>query len=389
MMAKDNPQTILILQGGSAFGAYEAGVYEALVEHLNLKTEKQKPTLAVVAGTSIGAINASIIAKHYSDSDRGVAVLKQFWTEELATPSLPFFPGLGVWQHSYAVWSNLVFGNPRLCTPQPWSFLAPALATSFYSTQAMEQTLTLDHYFGDYGRGKTDPRLIVTALDVGKGELTPFDSKQDTITPAHVVASASLPPGFPAKEVGTQYYWDGGLWSNTPLPEVLNALQDQDDPAEKQAPTYQVYIVDVFPRRAPLPQTSLAVAQRMADMLFADKTAYDQKVAEWINEYINVVEILQGLDNDLPTRIKDEIARRVKNNELSRSACPKMLEHYQEILNHKRTIVHIRHIKRARMPDEPNQSELDFSLEWIKALIAQGHDDATRALERQRRENGS
>ena len=142
MMAKDNPQTstkkILILQGGNAFGAYECGVYQALAPHLD--------NLAVVAGTSAGAINASLIAKHYNDpdQDRGVAALTRFWTEVVATPSLPtfpFFPDLGGWRHSYAVWSNLVFGNPRLCTPQPWSFLAPALATSFYSTQAMEQTL--------------------------------------------------------------------------------------------------------------------------------------------------------------------------------------------------------------------------------------------------------
>jgi NTE family protein len=383
MMAKDNPQastqTILILQGGSAFGAYECGVYQALAPHLD--------NLAVVAGTSIGAINASLIAKHHTDEDRGAAALTRFWTEVVATPSLPFFPGLDIWQHSYAVWSNLVFGNPRLCTPQPLSFLAPALAISFYSTQAMEQTL--DHYFGSYGQGKTDPRLIVTALDVGKGKLTPFDSRHKTITPAHVVASASLPPGFPAKEVGTQYYWDGGLWSNTPLPEVLNAVQG-DHPAKKEVPAYQVYIVDVFPRKAPLPQTSLAVAQRMADMLFADKTAYDQKAAEWVNEYINLVLMLKDLDKELPTRIKDEIARRVENKERSRSACPHMLEHYQEILDHKRAILDITHIKRSRMPDEPNQSELDFSLEWIKALIAQGHDDTRHELERrQRGENGS
>jgi predicted acylesterase/phospholipase RssA len=244
----------------------------------------------------------------------------------------------------------------------------------------MEQTL--DHLFGSYGgRRGTDPRLIVTALDVEAGELQPFDSWQHPITPAHVVASASLPPGFPAKEVGRQYYWDGGVWSNTPLPEVLNAVQDQDHPAKKEVPAYQVYIVDVFPQQAPLPQTSLAVAQRMADMLFADKTAYDKKAAEWVNEYINLVQILQKLDNELPTRIKDEIARRVENKELSRSACPRMLEHYQEILDHKRAILDITHIKRSRMRDELNPSELDFSLEWIQALIAQGHDDARRALE--------
>jgi hypothetical protein len=90
--------------------------------------------------------------------------------------------------------------------------------------------------------------------------------------------------------------------------------------------------------------------------------------------------MLKEFDKELPTRIKDEIARMVKNNEL---------KHYPEILDHKRAILHVTHIKREMMPDEPNQSELDFSLEMIDALIRQGRDDATRALKRQGRENGS
>ena len=168
---------------------------------------------------------------------------------------------------------------------------------------------------------------------------------------------------------------------------MLNALEKH--PAEEQVPAYQVYIVDVFPRQAPLPQNSLAVAQRMADMLFADKTDYDQKSAQWVNEYINLVEILRSLDNDLLTRIKVEIKNRVENNDLLRSSCPDMEEHYQEILDHKRAILHVTNIKRKRMPDEPDLSELDFSLEMVDALIRQGHDDATRALKQQGRENGS
>jgi predicted acylesterase/phospholipase RssA len=256
----------------------------------------------------------------------------------------------------------LVFGNPHLFTPQPWSFLAPLLATSFYSTQAMEQTL--DRYFGGYGPQGSDPRLLVTALDVEAGEPKAFDSWQEHITPAQVVAAGSLPPGFPAKEVAGRFYWDGGLWSNTPLPEVLNALQAH--PAEEPAPAYQVYIVDVFPRQAPLPQTSLAVAQRMADMIFADKTTYDRKAAEWVNRYVQLVRTLQeDYAAQLPPALAADIARE-----------------YEQLLRvDKRVIVDITPIKRAALRDEVVSSAMDFSPEWIQALMAQGYRDARRALE--------
>ena len=350
-----SPKTILILQGGGALGAYECGVYQALAPRLE--------NLSVVAGTSTGAINASLIAKLYQQkADRGVADFTHFWTEVLAKPSLPFFPVPGLWQRWDAAWTSLVFGNPHLFTPQLWNFLVPLFATSFYSTQAMEQTL--DRYFGGYGPRGTGPRLLVTALDVEAGEPHAFDSWQEHITPAQVVAGASLPPGFPAKEVAGRFYWDGGLWCNTPLPEVLKALQAH--PTEEPAPEYQVYIVDVFPRRAPLPQTSLEVAQRMADMIFADKTTYDKKAAEWVNRYLQLVRTLQeDYAAQLPPTLAADIARE-----------------YEQLLRvDKRVILDITHIKRSALRDEVVSSAMDFSPEWIQALIAQGYHDARRALE--------
>jgi NTE family protein len=354
-----SPKTILILAGGGALGAYECGVYQALAPRLE--------NLSVVAGTSIGAINASLIARNYQQkADRGVADLTHFWTEVLANPFLPVFPGPGLWQRWNARWTSLVCGNPHLFTPQLWNFLAPLFATSFYSTQAMEQTL--DHYFEGYGPQGTGPRLIVTALDVEAGTPKAFDSWQERITPAQVVAGSSLPPGFPAKEVAGRFYWDGGLWSNTPLPEVLNVLQAH--PAEEPAPAYQVYIVDVFPQQAPLPQTSLEVAQRMADMIFADKTAYEsKKAAEWVNRYLQLVRTLhEDYAAQLPPTLAADIARE-----------------YEQLLRvDKRVILDITHITRSALRDEvvPSaMSAVDFSPEWIQALIAQGHRDARHALE--------
>src|SRR5436853_4724719 len=111
---------ILILQGGGALGAYECGVYQALAPRLE--------NLSVVAGTSAGAINAGLIAKHYKrQADRGVDDLTQFWTEVLANPSLPVFPGPGLWQRWDAAWTSLVFGNPHLFTPPAVEFPGAAL----------------------------------------------------------------------------------------------------------------------------------------------------------------------------------------------------------------------------------------------------------------------
>ncbi len=254
---------ILILQGGGAFGAYECGVYQALAPQLD--------DLAVVAGTSIGAINASMIAKHYHEKDRGARTLQRFWKEVLATPSFPFFPFPGVFQHWNAYWTSMLFGNPHMFTPL-------ITATSFVSSRPMEQTLT--RHFGSYGPDQVEPRLIVTTVDIQAGKLIAFDSFEEQITPHHVVASGSLPPGYPAKEHEGKFYWDGGLWGNTPLPEVLNALQSSS--ADENWPEYQVYIVDLFPAQAMVPQNSLEVSLRMSEIVFADKTTYDTKSAEWV-----------------------------------------------------------------------------------------------------------
>ena len=370
-------KTILILQGGGALGAYECGVYQALAPCLD--------NLAVVAGTSMGAINASLIAKNYGKEHRGAPALQRFWTDVLATSSFPFAPGPGVWQRWSAVWTSLLLGHPRLFKPllsPSWVLRAPVTwgsQTSFYDTQIMEQTLA--QYFGSYPRGKEDPRLIVTAVDVETGKSEAFDSKCQCILPEHVVASGSLPPGFAAKEVGGRFYWDGGLWSNTPLREVLNALQmecqanqpplralQQGEPADE---AYKVYIVDVFPQQGRMPRDNWEVWQRINEITYADKTDYELKACQWVNWCIELAKSVQPLQKYVPPEEK-HIAERID-------------QHYKEIhqqarLN-KRMTLDITRIQRSGSNLQDHVSrEIDFSRGRIEELIAQGRREAREQL---------
>jgi NTE family protein len=378
-------KTILILQGGGALGAYECGVYQALVPYM----KEHNQILTVVAGTSMGAINASLIAKNYGKDDgRGAPDLKLFWTDVLANPS---FPGPSVWQRWRAVWTSLLRGHPHPFTPilsLSWVLRAPVTwgpQTYFYETQVMEQTLA--QYFESYPCGKDDPRLIVTAVDVKTGKSKAFDSKCQCIMPEHVVASGSLPPMFAAKEIKRKkeiegkeieeksYYWDGGLWSNTPLREVLNALQ-QDCQEDQQPLTavqqvepvdeaYQVYIVDVFPQQGRVPQDNWEVGQRINEITYADKTEYELKACEWVNWCIELAKLVQTLQKYVPPQDK-QIAEEIDQQ------YQKYKKIYQETKLNKRILLQIMRIQRSGSNLQDNVSrELDFSPKRIEELVCQ------------------
>lgn len=361
-------QSILILQGGGALGAYECGVYQVLASQLD--------DLAIVAGTSIGAVNAGLIAKHYRSADHGAEALGRFWMEELASatrafPEIPFTGPCRNRERWEAVWTSLMYGHPHLFAPLSpgwtgWNFRVPALwsDTHFYDTQPMLQTLARPEIFGAYGPGSADPRLIVTAVDVEDGKLVVFDSRNKCITAEHLVASGSLPPMFPATEIQGRHYWDGGLWSNTPLPEVLAAMQRLRPSDER----FQVYIVDVFPKQGTLPQNNWQVWHRLAEFSYADKTDYDRRVCHWINEYIELVKKLHVHAEELPSSLRAEVERR-----------------HEKICCDGRFHLDITIFGREAYPDieaEQISREIDFSPARIEELISQGRRDAEGMLKK-------
>ena len=208
--ASYDKKVALVLQGGGALGSYQAGVYEALASSEYLPDW--------VAGISIGAINAAIIAGNAPENR--VARLRSFW-EEITAPTAWWPSGLNgplaVCQQKASALSALMFGQPGFfapCALQDW-FL-PEKPTSYYSTNALKGTL---ERLVDFDRinNPREMRFSVGAVNVRTGRFAYFDSEEITIRPEHVMASGALPPGFPPIEIDGEHCWDGGLVSNTPL----------------------------------------------------------------------------------------------------------------------------------------------------------------------------
>lgn len=395
---------ILILQGGGALGAYECGAYKALVSHL----KEHDYALKIVAGTSIGALNASIIALNYGKEDHGAGTLESIWKRDLAVTSLAFPYLVPVSDESHrwnAVWTTLLNGHPRLFTPRlpGWQFL-PSIFwshfTHFYDTKAMERTV--ERYFqstphaadGCYGPRAAAPRLIITAVDIDEGRGAAFDSLKQPITHEHVVASGSLPPWFPEKSIEGKRYWDGGLWANTPLRDVLYALEDETSLAE-EVDTYQkVYIVDVFPQRSPPPRNMWEVSGRINEISYADKTRH-YGVGDLMNRYarstkralrhIDFIPRLYELSETLPpSELKDLIEKEHEQHQvLSEEKEPSEEGEEYKKIQQKHINLEITRIERCPLPNEGISRDIDFAPERIEALIDQGYEDAKETLKKE------
>ena len=249
---------ILVLQGGGALGSYQAGVFEALAE------AGIAPN--AVGGISIGAINSALIAGN-APGER-VARLREFW--ELVSSGMPA-PGWtpdGLthrWLNRLASLQALFFGVPGFFTPRmPPAPLQPRGtigAISYYDTSLLKDTLERLIDFGRLNSGEL--RFAVAAVNVRTGNLTYFDTASQRLDVRHIMASGALPPGFPPVEIDGEFYWDGGLASNTPLNYLL------DQPGEGHRTVFQV---DLFPARGLLPTTMERVGERDKDIRYSSRT---------------------------------------------------------------------------------------------------------------------
>ena len=254
----------LLLQGGGALGAYQAGVYEALAEadlHPNW-----------VAGISIGAINAALIAGNPPETR--VAKLRSFWETVTADPlgGGPFMQPAefdGDFARKAAIrWFGaraMLHGAPGLYSPRmippPFHPAGTPGATSFYDTSILKTTLERLVDFGRINSGEM--RFSVGAVNVASGNFVYFDNITHEIRAEHIMASGALPPGFPAIEIEGEHYWDGGLVSNTPLQWVLESTERQDTLA---------FQVDVWNARGAVPRTLGEVATRHKEIQYSSRT---------------------------------------------------------------------------------------------------------------------
>ena len=250
-------QVALVLQGGGALGSYQAGVIEGLAA--------SAIELDWVAGISIGAVNAAIIAGN--PPERRVDRLRQFWNEVTSgLPSFPILTGDHVreWLHEWSSAYVMTMGVPGFFHLRPLSpaFASPGTpgALSFYDSAPLAETL--DSLI-DWDLLNDGPvRLSVGAVDVENGNFRYFDNRLERIDARHIMASGALPPGLPPVEIEGRLWWDGGLVSNTPLSHVL----------DHQTEGLLVFQVDLFPSIAVRPRTIMDVMAREKEIRFSSRS---------------------------------------------------------------------------------------------------------------------
>jgi NTE family protein len=289
-----NAQRVLVLQGGGALGSYQAGAYQALCHH-DFEPEW-------IAGISIGAINAAIIAGN--PREKRVERLKEFW--EMVSAPVPWNPvtksdrGRLLFNETSAA-LIATFGVPGFFTPRfpPAPLWPPGSpqSESYYDTAPLRKTLERLVDFDRINDLKT--RLSVGAVSVTTGNFKYFDNFEfkklgKKIGPEHIMASGALPPGFPSVVIEGEHFWDGGIASNTPLDYVLDEAGRSD---------LLIFQVDLFSARGPLPVSLLEAAEREKDIRFSSRTRMNTDKNRQIH---NARKAVRDLIDKLPDHLKDD-----------------------------------------------------------------------------------
>jgi NTE family protein len=285
---------VLVLQGGGALGSYQAGAYQALCHH-DFEPEW-------VAGISIGAINAAIIAGN--PPERRVPRLKEFW--QMVSAPVPWNPVTSgdrarAYFNETSAALIAAFGVPGFFTPRIppaplWPQGSPQ-SQSYYDTAPLRGTLERLVDFDRINDAKT--RLSIGAVGVTSGNFTYFDNVTfkklgKKIGPEHIMASGALPPGFPSIEIDGEHFWDGGIASNTPLDYVLDEDITND---------LLIFQVDLFSARGLLPTTLLEAAEREKDIRFSSRTRMNTDKNKKIH---NIRNALRDLIGKLPDELKKD-----------------------------------------------------------------------------------
>ncbi|WP_240046767.1 DUF3734 domain-containing protein [Paracraurococcus ruber] len=343
--ASYDKKVALVLQGGGALGSYQAGVYEALAGSDYLPDW--------VAGISIGAINAAIIAGNAPE--RRVERLRQFWEGITAPPGCvpAWWLGLlerGVMDHrSLGALNALLLGQPGFFAPRPVAaWLGGETPVSWYDTAALKGTLEA---LVDFDRINAKAiRFSVGAVNVRTGNFAYFDNRETVIRAEHVMASGALPPGFPAVEIDGEAYWDGGLVSNTPLQYVLEYVP------RRSRLTFQV---DVFASRGKLPANLEEVSEREKDIRYSSRTR------QVTNMLLEAHDVRHNI-NALWEKLSPELKATAEAQWLYNYGCVTTMDIVQLVYR----------------PDRPQgqSKDYEFSRRTMEERWAAGHADAAAAL---------
>ena len=342
-------QVVLVLQGGGALGAYQAGVYQALHEN-GIEPDW-------IIGTSIGAINASLIAGN-ARADR-LERLKEFWTRMAYRPpfGVPAWTGL---PDTLAYWKTLLRGIPAFFEPNPGAFLGThvplgADSAGFYSTAPLEKTLRELVDFSLVNQCR--PRLTVGAAHVRTSEMKYFDSRDGEIGVKHIMASGALPPAFPAVRIDGELYWDGGILSNTPTEVIF------DDNPRKNSLIFAVHLWNPMGEE---PGTIWEVLNRHKDIQYSSRVASHIARQRQMHRMRHVIRELAKL---LP-----EDARKTQQAQaLAAFGC--------------HTTMHVVRLLAPQLENENHTKDVDFSPSSIRMRWEAGYTKTMRALEQAPWEN--
>lgn len=470
-------QRALVLQGGGALGAYDAGVFQALYENINKKDDR--PLFDIVAGTSSGAMNSAILVSNAKENNWDYAAdrLNKFWnfvsrdengqkigiekgllTEDtrryysakqflcsgvphvfyplFSTPCLPF---IGPPRYDNRFLDNMVLPNNiwYLYSNQPLKtslekFIKFPIKTSYKSNQPRLLMVSVDIQeaavvtFDSYAKDDNDTIRESTFGDFikqpdeqcdgnhSKGRYKYTISYPDGIESQHVMASGSIPINYDYTEISgvndlqsldnqgnatfnkvSRYFWDGGILSNTPLRELIQAHKDYwftvKGKGQENAivPDLDIYVVDVWPTKEKgIPWDHDGTVDRKEDLLLNDKTDYDKKVADIVSDYIDFVKRLKDLAVEATNAVSDANKKKIFENNLEeilkmkgksshRTAGPR---NYQDLLNG-RFDVNVITIERTNNVEfDISNKMLDYSSDTIKQLMDDGRDDALRII---------
>ena len=336
-------QVVLVFQGGGAFGAYQGGVYQALHE-AGIEPDW-------VIGTSIGAVNAAIIA----GNDVAVRLdrLREFWQRIERKPVWGDTPFGRLAGHAAAYWMTILGGIPGYFAPNSaiaWGLnaLVGVEHAAFYTINELRKTIA---NVVDFERlNAKQPRLTVGAVNVRTGKMHYFDSRSVPITVDHVLASCAVPPGFPAVRIDGDPYWDGALYSNTPVEVVFD-----DNPRRNSV----VFSVQIFPIAGPEPESVWQVLSRQKDIQFASRADSHIPRQEHIHRFRHMVREL--------VRMMPEAQRETPAvKEIAGYGCG--------------TLMHIIRLNAAPLENEDYLRDIDFTPEGVDRRWQAGYADTLRTL---------
>lgn len=338
-------QIVLVLQGGGALGSYQAGVYQALHE-AGIEPDW-------IIGTSIGAINASLIAGNARE-DR-IARLEQFWKSMEQRSSWAFAGSWPLLDDRIAHWAVLAQGVAGFFRPNPLAYISDTYplgseSAAYYSTGPLRATLESLVNFDLINRQK--PRLTVGTAHVRTSQMRYFDSRDSTIGVEHILASGALPPAFPPVRIDGDLYWDGGILSNTPTEVVFD-----DNPRRDSL----IFSVHLWNSAGPEPTTMAEVFNRQKDVQYSSRIGSQISRQAQIHRLRHVITQLEA---KLPEALRDD----PEVKELASYGC--------------QTRMHVVRLLAPQLDRETHIKDADFSAASLSQRWDAGHRDARSAIER-------